>query len=196
MRTLFVDFDGTLSEDKFWRSLDEKDYQLVQEVLFHQAGQMVNAWMRGEYTSEEITDYLSKQTGLNYQKLWLTLVSDCQTMQIKPQILESLIKLKKQFYLVLITGNMDCFDRFTVPSLKLDQYFSKIVNSYNEGHLKTENNGDSFKKYLKGRLTDAILIDNSATTCALFGQLGGQALLVTSEQKTAYHLSSLIQPLD
>jgi hypothetical protein len=85
----------------------------------------------------------------------------------------------------------DSFDRFTAPALNLKSHFDVIVNSYTEGQLKTENDGESFLKYLKGSIIDAILIEDSQKSCDVFTQLGGTALQVTRENPAIYYLQSL-----
>ena len=90
---------------------------------------------------------------------------------------------------------MDSFDRFTVPTLKLASYFDVIVNSYTEGQLKTENNGESFLTYLKGLISDAILIDDSQKSCEVFAQVGGTAFQVIRENPATYYLQNLVDKI-
>ena len=113
-------------------------------------------------------------------------------MRIDQQIFDLLALLRPRYYLVLITGNMDSFDRFTAPALQLVNYFDTIVNSYTEGQLKTDNNGASFFKYLKGSITDAVLIEDSPKSCDLFTQIGGTAMRVTPEHSSVLHLQNLV----
>lgn len=192
MRTLFVDFDGTICHDRFWRSLAEKEYELVQQTLFRGGHSVVRDWMRGLCTSEFVNDFVSKQTGIPYEQLWDVFVSDCESMRVEAKLLELLVELRPDYHLVLITGNMDCFDRFTLPALKLDQYFDVIVNSSNEGQLKSDNDGETFKKYVKGDLKEAILIEDSEKSCAVFTAIGGTALRVVTKNATAEYFSKLL----
>jgi len=195
MQTLFVDFDGTICHDRFWRSLSQAAYANVQEILFNQNNEMVADWMRGKYTSEQINQFVAIETGIEYSQLWEIFQHDCVTMRVDEKIFEALAQLRKNYHLVLITGNMDSFDRFTVPALKLNSYFDVIVNSYTEGQLKTDNGGESFLKYLKGSILDAILIEDSEKSCEVFTQLGGTALQVTSENTSIYYLQNLIDKI-
>jgi FMN phosphatase YigB (HAD superfamily) len=192
MKTLFVDFDGTICTDRFWQSLDEVARTQIQDTLFKDNHEMVYDWMRGKITSEEVNQNLANYLGIPYQQLWDTFVSDCSNMYVAPEILATIQTLRSRYYTVLITGNMDCFSRFTVPSLRLDQYFDTIVNSSDEGQLKTDNDGETFLKYHKGNITDAVLIEDSPHTCEVFTQLGGTAMRVTAETRTLSHLQSLL----
>lgn len=188
MRTLFIDFDGTICHDRFWRSLDKNSYAKVQDSLFSGKNQIVRDWMRGVYSSEEINQIVAKDTGIEYESLWNVFVQDCHTMRIEPEILKLISGLRDRYHVVLITGNMDCFSRFTVPSLRLNEYFDSIVNSFDEKQLKSESGGDSFKKHVRGNLTDAILIEDSENSCKVFESLGGRAYRVISPEDTFKYL--------
>jgi len=193
MRTLFVDFDGTICHDRFWRSLPKEENALVQNELFIKSEELVADWMRGNYTSEEINVFVSNETNLSYNQIWNVFVDDCKNMYVDPEILEFVKKLREKFHLVLITGNMDCFDRFTVPTLRLEEYFDVVVNSYTEGCLKTDKNGETFTKYLKGSIEDSLLIEDSLTSCTTFTDLGGTALQVTPTNKTLTYLRDILE---
>lgn len=192
MRTLFVDFDGTICFDRFWRSLSTAEASVVQKVLFIENKELVTDWMRGNVTSEDVNRFVAKETSITYESLWYTFVKDCENMLVDQAILNELQSLRKKFHLVLITGNMDCFDRFTVPALNLTSYFDAIVNSFNEGKLKTDNEGETFKKYVMGSLNQAILIDDSEKSCAVFSGIGGTALQVSAENTTEKYLKELV----
>ncbi len=191
METLFVDFDGTICHDRFWRSLRTVENKQVQDYLFSEKNPLVTDWMRGKYSSEEINTLVAKETGLNYQYLWETFVHDCNTMTVRKELLELIHDLKNRFHVVLITGNMDCFNRFTVPSLRLFEYFDVIVNSYDEKILKTDDNGSSFIKYVKGDIENAYLVEDSIKSCAIFKKLGGTAYTVTGSEDTYQCLLNL-----
>lgn len=148
--------------------------------------------MCGKYTSEEICAVVSKKCNLEYDYLWEVFVHDCKTMQITRALLSSILALRTNFYIVLITGNMDCFTRFTVPTLRLEYYFNKIVNSADEGQMKTDDNGATFLTYVQGDITQAFLIEDSEKSCCVFKKLGGKALQVTKATSTLSHLQSLI----
>jgi FMN phosphatase YigB (HAD superfamily) len=192
MKTLFVDFDGTICHDRFWRSLDTIDYNRIQKVLFQENPALVADWMKGKYSSEEINRFVAKETGTEYDLLWNIFQNDCKTMNIDSQIFALLKHLRAHYHLVLITANMDCFNRFTVPALHLENYFDVIVNSWNERQLKTDNNGESFIKYLQGPIEQSYLIEDSPHSCKTFTELGGTALQVTSDNTAIFHLEQLI----
>lgn len=191
MRTLFIDFDGTICFDRFWQNLPAHEYKLIEELLFKQNRAMVVDWMRGVYTSEDINHFVSEKTGIPYEKLWDVFVTGCKNMVVSPDILKQIGILRSRFYIVLITGNMDSFDRFTAPSLKLTEHFDTVVNSYTETVLKFENDGATFRKYLKGDIRDAILIEDSQKSCDAFLKLGGVVYQITPERTALSYLNEL-----
>lgn len=191
MNTLFVDFHGTICHDNFWRSLAEQDFRRVQKAHFEIKASLVNEWMRGEHTSEEINRFIAERTGLAYDLLWQTFVHDCKSMRVSLELLSVIKLLRDTHRIVLITDNMDCFDRFTVPDLSLNTVFDGIANSYNHGCLKTEKNGETFTKYLWGTIADAILVDDSKASCQFFEELGGTSYEVTKAQPAISHLQEL-----
>lgn len=172
MNTLFVDFHGTICHDNFWRSMAKEDVRRLQEALFESDASLVNKWMRGEYTSEEINKLAAERTGLDFDHLWQTFVRDCKTMRISKELLNLIVSLRDTYWIVLITDNMDCFDRFTVPELGLDTIFDDIANSYQHGRLKTELDGATFTQYLSGPIEHAVLLDDSKISCQFFEMLG------------------------
>ncbi len=192
---LFVDFDGTLCYDRFWRTLPPEQNAQVHELLFGGNRTWTNEWMRGMHTSEEVTAYVAEQTGIPYEELWETFVRDASTMAVEPRLLELISKLRTKYTTVLITVNMDSFDRFTAPALKLNQYFDEMVNSYNEKRFKTDDDGAMFTDIAKkfgADIATSILVDDSEKACAVFSQLGGTALRVTKEKPTLQHLEHLV----
>jgi FMN phosphatase YigB (HAD superfamily) len=191
MKTLFVDFDGTICFDRFWQNLSYDEYALVEDILFKQNRDMIVDWMRGTYTAEDINHFVSEKTGIPYERLWGVFVDGCKSMVVSQDILKQIDRLRGRYYTVLVTGNMDSFDRFTVPSLKLAEYFDIIVNSYTEQVLKFENDGATFKKYLKGNMNDAILIEDSQKSCDTFERLGGTVYQVTHEHSALSYLTQL-----
>jgi FMN phosphatase YigB (HAD superfamily) len=188
---IFIDFDGTLCFDKYWRSLPPERYEIVQSFIFGKDSTLVNDWMKGKYTAEEINHLLAEKMGVPYEELWALFVRDCETMQVSLEVLEDISSLRDRYTVILITGNMDSFTRFTVPALHLDQYFDYINNSFFAGKLKDDSKGAAFMEYAKSlgvSITDCFLIDNSLKACESFTDLGGTSYLITPERQVGYFL--------
>lgn len=191
---LFVDFDGTICHDRYWSSLEPKHYEQVQELLFRGDTKRVNDWMRGEYSAEEVNEFVADEIGMPYEKLWELFVSDCKSMRVSNETLRRLSDLRQKFTVILITGNMDSFSRFTVPALQLERYFDHISNSYHEGRHKTDDNGSLFLDYTErygSPIDECKVIDDNEKVCAVFSKLGGTAYQITPETDISYHLDTL-----
>lgn len=192
MKTLFIDFDGTISTGRFWSTVPSPLREQIQKLLFEENKELVRDWMRGRYSSEDINLRVAKELSISYEELWEYFVVSCRSFMVPEGVIEVLTELKNKYHVVLITGNMDSFDRFTAPSLNLANYFHEIVNSFNEGCLKHERGGDTFKKYLVGDIKDAILVEDSIDNCEFFTKLGGVAYRTESLEHTLEILRALV----
>jgi len=191
---LFIDFDGTLCHDRFWKNLDARDLNKLQKFLFTKDSQLLKEWMRGRLSSERIVEICSKDLSIPYDYLWRIFVEECKTMKVPKESLDRISSLRLSFYTVLITDNMDSFSRFTAPSLNLNRYFDIIANSADSGILKLDNDGFIFKTIsakLQSPLSVSILFDDSLKTCELFATLGGKSNLVTKSKDLLFYLKSL-----
>lgn len=188
---LFVDFDGTLCHDRFWRSINKDNFDKIQSYLFDRNRPLVNEWMRGDHPSEHINQLISKQLDLPFEKLWGIFVADCKSMAVSDDVLNQIKDLRSGFHTILITDNMDCFSRFTVPVLRLDSFFDSIINSSENKIFKKDNDGEIFLQITQeygSKIESSILLDDSASTCSLFSKIGGGAHLVTPENSLSYWL--------
>lgn len=192
---LFVDFDGTICHDRYWRSLPEELHQKVQELLFGNDTSMVHDWMHGQYTAEEVNQFVADKIEVNFDDLWHIFVSDCKTMKVPVTVLETIKTLSDRYTTILVTGNMDSFSRFTVPELSLEDYFDEISNSFYERIHKTDNNGEIFKKFTNKyevEFNECVLLDDSDRVCQIFAELGGEPMQVTTDDSVENHLETLL----
>ncbi|KKS43549.1 hypothetical protein A3H03_03190 [Candidatus Kuenenbacteria bacterium RIFCSPLOWO2_12_FULL_42_13] len=191
---LFIDFNGVISYDDFWLSIRDKKHELnkyhaeIEQFLFEDNRDIVQEWMVGKYTSEDIHKIIEDNVGVDSKKLFDVFVNDCTNLDISNNILEQVVKLKPKYHIILVTDNMDSLDRFTFPRhlSKLNRIFDRIDNSYNLKNLKRHNNGSYFIERLKERnspIKQSILIDDSNTNCEVFKGLGGISYRTTTEQK-------------
>lgn len=190
---LFCDFDGTICFDKYWKSLPIKAYEQVQEILFRSDKTVVNNWMRGNYDAEKVNQQLAERIGMPFEELWKLFVNDCNTMRVDQDILEKIGMLRKLFTTILITDNMDSFSRFTVPALKLYDYFDHISNSFYEKKYKTDNEGEIFLDYckkLQAPIEKSMLFDDSPGVCQVFKNLGGISYQTSSDNNIWYYLNN------
>ncbi len=192
---LFIDFDGTISSQRYWRSLPPDVYNKVQKLLFSGEKILVNEWMRGEHTAEEINRLVAGEIGMPFGELWNLFVQDCRTFSILPSVLKAISSRRNSHSVILITDNMDSFTRFTVPSLGLEKYFDGVSNSFYERLRKADNGGELFRRHTQAygaSLGKSVLVDNSPVNCAVFEALGGIAHQVTPERDIMYYLEHFV----
>jgi hypothetical protein len=193
---LFLDWHGTLSSGLFWLNLRKKDpaaYDQILRILFDDK-MIVQSWMRGECSSEEICDLLSRSIRLDRETIFNDLQSSCESLALDGNIIAGILRVRSDYHVVLATDNMDCFSRFSVPALNLRSIFHDILISSDLKRLKNDEGGTFFTSYLAENGTDirrATLIDDNADTCAFFRSIGGNALRTDGPNSTIRLLESL-----
>lgn len=185
-QNIFIDFDGTICFDYFWRSSPEEIKEKIGKFLFQDNTYLLEDWMRGKKSSEDINNIVSTNCNLDYNMLWDYFVKDCENMYVPQDILNAISSSRKNNTLVLITDNMDSFNRFTKDKLRLTEYFDYIFNSFDYGLLKDDPAQEGlFKKVIDIHNFDihkSVLLDNSQKNCDLFRELGGESFLVKDKQ--------------
>lgn len=126
--------------------------------------------MKGELTSENVIKKISDETGLNYKKVFDEFVRGCELMEFVDPKVPSLVKKlqKKGVKVYIASNNMDSFDRWTIPAMKLDKLFDGIINSFPIKALKHDFTDDGislfFREVLKKEAVkpaETVLIDDS-----------------------------------
>lgn len=189
---IFTDFNGVISYDKFWKSLEDKNHELhgyhekIETFLFQDNRQIIIDWMLGKYTSEEVNKIIADELDIPYKTLFETFKEDCEKIDISKKILYQANKLRRYYKVILITDNMDSFDRFTLPKNELlIKNFDEIDNSYNLKFFKSSDDGKYFLDKISKNgavISNCILIDDSENNCNQFKNLGGVAFNVKSEK--------------
>jgi FMN phosphatase YigB (HAD superfamily) len=157
-KAVFVDWDGTLSQSKFWAPNNESqlDPDVVEQFttfLFRTCRDLVKEWMRGNVSSANIAELIGTQYGLSPSAVYSDLKSSCEQMTfIDSKVTDSVSSIRERGAKVVIaTDNMDTFETWTVPALKLEDKFDGILASPTLGALKADiRNGQSlfFYNYL------------------------------------------------
>lgn len=194
---LFIDFDGTLCRDRFWQNLGAVDYGRVNDYLFR-AVQPAADWMKGAYSSEDICALLAAELKIGQDVLWESLLSGCRSMRVSAGSLSKISCLRKKYAAALVTVNMDCFDRFTVPALGLHKHFDHIINSFNEKIFKHGPDRGLFDIALSrcgAVYQNSVLIDDSQNACDEFQNRGGRALKIYGSKNLNYYLDLLISEI-
>lgn len=175
-KAIFIDWNGTLSDSKFWGHLEGEThpkhhiFEKIENSLFGTHKHLIKPWMRGKQTSEQIIYQIAKTTKLDRKELFNEFTDSCKNMKlVSDRIFEVTKRLQGNGVKVVIaTDNMDSFTRWTIPSMKLETVFDDILNSYDLGALKGDfgDSGESlfFDQFLKkhGLLAkECVLIDDS-----------------------------------
>lgn len=182
-RLLFMDFNGVLSYQPYWHLLlDEKhplhDYYLgIREFVFHGKERLLNGWLLGQYSSEDIHHKVSEVFGISYEEIFSAFREGCKKLDVSTLILKALQPLRKNFHCILRTDNVDSFRRFTLPeNPKLVSSFDEIHCSCDLGNLKKTNGGAYFRDVVSEKrmeIENCVLIDDSERVCRVFRDLGG-----------------------
>jgi FMN phosphatase YigB (HAD superfamily) len=182
-QAIFIDWYGCLSVSRFWeawadpRHVQHHSFKLIQSLLTSELSEMMENWMRGNVRSEACVHEIAKLTNISSSLALGEFVRSCRGMTMcDPGITATLQNLRSSGYLVFIsTDNMDCFNRWVVPSLGLDRSFDGILNSSDMRILKTDGAeaffGPTMAKY--GLRPDACaVIDDSLSIGQSVEQLG------------------------
>lgn len=99
-------------------------------------------------------------------------------MRIDKNLLDLAKQLKsKNRKVALVTNNMDVFNTVTIKHNRLDQIFPIIINSYDHGLMKHDENGKLFDialdKVDESDYSKVLLIDDSIRMRTAFENKGG-----------------------
>ena len=120
---VFIDWNGTLSDSKFWDSIPSLDlFEKIQKSLFVKNKHFIKDWMRGKTQSEKIVESISNDIEEDAAFIFSELKKSCEQMKFASERTLPLIsELRRKGSKVLIaTDNMDTFKRWTAPTLKLN----------------------------------------------------------------------------
>src|SRR6185369_8607197 len=190
-KVILVDWHQTLSFSQFWGHIKQKDKELfvrIETCLFNQNKNLINPWMRGQITSEQICKTVSSDLNLPFDYIYKEFIKSCKKMNLSGKnvvrVITNIRNKGVKFY--IFTDNMDSFNRWTVPHMKLDTVFDGIVNSNTIGFLKNDidNKGKNLflSKILKQeevKTSDIMLIDDNPNTINNFSKYGLICKLVT-----------------
>jgi len=196
-KVIFIDWNKTLSDSFFWWHLQNvmhphnKHLEAIEKSMFQKNRHLINPWMRGEYTLEDIVKILSDDSGVSQDIILNELVESCRQMQyVSEEIPELINKIRnKGIKMVIATDNMDTFERFTVPSMRLKDIFDDFLISHSLRVLKgdvQENSIPFFDGYLnKNNLTymETVLLDDCADYTGVYDRLGLQIIQIISPEK-------------
>lgn len=191
-KVLFIDWNKTLSNSFFWSQLADKNHphnnyhQIISHWLFEKNNHLIDQWMRGAFTAEEICRLIATENHLDQKIVFDTLRDSCFKMELcSPDIIDLVKNIQKQGIKVIVaTDNMDTFKRFTIPGMGLNKVFDDFLISYDLKTLKydnTDNDIPFFEKFLKKNnlfYKDVVLLDDSRNKSGIYDKLGFKISLV------------------
>ncbi len=204
---IFIDWNRTLSYNLFWEQLrspshqHNKHHQPITQWLFSDNKHLINPWMRGELTEDDVLTKMSDETGIDKEIIQESLTHSCKQMALCSTNIAPLIRelQAKGALVVIATDNMDVFRKYTVPALKLDELFDDILISSELGVLKDDKEPvgaiSFFDKYLQDKglsYKDAVLLDDSPDSSGKYKTLGFERVLIGSPEGLVVALEGLV----
>lgn len=201
-RVIFIDWDGTLSNSRFWERWQKSDrYELIQHYLFsgHRNRQLIDDWMSGKINHVDIVDYLSPLTRIPAEELLAELKYSAGHMKLVDKSVPEKIKALRDSgtKVIIATDNMDTFRLWTIPALGLENIFDGFLTSDRLRCMKKDINDDSTSKFFNDYLklhnlspSDAVLIDDSADIKS--ERFGIDFLHITNTETLVKHLDALL----
>lgn len=205
-KVVFLDWNGTLSNSFFWEHMRNSEneevknfYEIWDKALFNKPKEYIQDWMRGNKTMEDVLREIANETETQYDFLVKEFIKGCQSMVFVSDEVPQIIRNLKQrgYYAVIATNNMDCFTKWTVPSMKLNDLFDEILNSFYLKGLKHDvSDGksvfftDFFSKYdVSPR--DCVFIDDSVDKNGYIASLGIKYIQIDNSENFLKILKSL-----
>lgn len=202
-KCIFFDWNKTLSFSLFWSQLSSSTHPLhslhsqIIKYLFIDNKHLINPWMRGEYSSEDISRLIGSALEADSKQIFSELKRSCENMEFSDPLLPSLISRirAKGIKAVIATDNMDTFVRFTMPAMNLKSMFDDFLVSSELKCLKGDFSGKNikfFEKFLyhnKLKHSDTILLDDCIDTTGIYDENGLKIVEINSASKLVEVLS-------
>jgi FMN phosphatase YigB (HAD superfamily) len=180
----------------FWSQLSDsshkyhKYFKKITKTVFNSDVNLVEDWMRGNYSAEHIAEIININTGLDQSIIFDELKKSCENMQFVSSKISQLITSirKKGIKVGIATDNMDTFLRFTVPAMNLSNLFDDFLVSSSLGFLKKDHKNSKpyfFQKFLiekKLDYSDLLLIDDSSDINELYEKVGLKVLNIKNSK--------------
>jgi phosphoserine phosphatase len=182
---VIVDFDGTLSFDRYFEPLGMPSLDTISHLVFaDNSSRWADPWMKGDLSSQDIALYLSQYLPNSKEEILAALHLGCANMNLNPIVLGfSLQQREVGRKTALVTANMDVFTEIVVPSHGLDAQFDLILNTSDH---RTLDKSILWRKALSAfgpefSFATSVLIDDSPRMISLFQSLGGHAYRYKNE---------------
>lgn len=194
--TVFLDFFGTLTTAQFWDHLPHATFNLLNHAVFGSNAPRLKGWIEGELQSEDIAHLVSEQTGIAETYLWDELLLSCSRPRILKGIIRTVRQLSKFNDVYIFTDNMDCFSRFTIPSMpELSSALTGVISSSEIRCAKSDFLASAVARPDFDRKM-ILVIDDSISIIERCAALGVAAERTTSPTQTRLILENLLRQVN
>ncbi len=115
---IFIDWNGTLSDSKFWGHLQgSPQYNLIENSLFKHLKHLIGPWMRGNFSTEEIIEKISENTKLNQEFLLGEFIISCQNMIVPKSIFQQVKELREKTSAGMVNSKLSQNLRLNISGL-------------------------------------------------------------------------------
>jgi len=206
-KVVFVDWNGVLCREPFWNSILSNEqhpyYAKITEFsdqVFRRNKELVNSWMRGKVTSEQVLSSVQIELDRRAKRDYLLrrLLRDCSKMSCESEVVSALRSVSAESFIVLATDNMDCFASRMSLIPDLSKTVDAVLCSSDMGLLKADDVKRFFGDWLSHHgltFSRALLLDDSAVTCQAFIQAGGHAVVVNRPDDVRNGISAWLSQL-
>jgi len=203
-RIIFLDWNGTLSNSKFWGHLEKENnekFKIIENTLFGDLRTLIKPWMRGNLETEKVMKEMSDKSGLSYSYVFDEFIHSCMNMEYVSLDIPNIVKKiqKKGMKVVIATDNMDSFNRWTLRYMKDADIFDDVINSFYKNGMKkdVDENGKSlfFSDYIskyKLKPGESVLIDDSSDDIDTIRGFGIDYIHIKSIDDTITALNNLV----
>lgn len=145
LRLLLVDFDGVMSNGKFYNTTLPEERSVARQAVAHifsrENSKRLDDWMRGRYSFRQLHREIEQRTGIQADRLDALLIESVRRMPLNQPMLTFIKQLRQKGVIVsLFTNNMDIFDTVSRTFHQLDDHFDYIYSSSAHQRLKLEDN--------------------------------------------------------
>jgi FMN phosphatase YigB (HAD superfamily) len=210
-KTVFLDWNGTLSRSEFFDHLKDPDHpnsnlhEVLEDTLNLELWpSLAKPWMRGELKTEDIAQAMADRSGVPYDTVFQEIVEGSKSVKIDQEVLEVVSRIRENGVKVLIaTGNVDAFDRWTVPALGLEEHFDGIINSYALQVLKKDRDEDGnslfFREFFEAHdisPEECIIIDDMQDEEGVIESFGMKLVRLAPDMSLSEELNKILRDIE
>lgn len=185
LKAVLFDFDGVLSKGRFYSTISDSHpkihSKIVENIFSKDAWEVVQTWMRGEKSFEELHKHFSGSIGTDVEFLNRALIDSVLVMQLNQDLVDLAQELRsKGIKTAIFTDNMDIFERVFVPYNNLTDKFDFIFSSSTHKKLKLDNDAEFLKEVLEAvgdEPQSTLFLDDSPKIGVPMREFGGHFYL-------------------